>query len=125
METFNAVCVIFVSLLIGLILFCSALYFAEKTMKRKVALRSIFKNFKQKMWMTAGLGVVFFSLYLLIVSLGSRFNDPSARLSFFFLVYEHPVAFIYLGLLTFAAFSTGIYLVRLVIKYFYNTRSKY
>ena len=125
MQTFSVLCLVFIVLLIGLILFFLALKLTEKGMKKKVTVQIIFKEFGQKMWMTIGLGCVFFCLFLLIVWAGSYFNDSQFRLNFFFLVYEHPVAFIYLGLLTFALISTGIYLVRLVIKHLYNTKSKY
>jgi hypothetical protein len=119
METFYAASAVLVSLLIGLILFCFALHLAERTMKRKVIVKTIFNGFQQKMWMTAGLGITFFGLYLLIIIGGSYFNELS-RLDFFFLVYQHPVFFIYCGLLIFATISSVIYLVRLVIKFIYN-----
>jgi hypothetical protein len=120
METINASLIVLTFLLAGVVLFCSAICLAERGFKQKVAVRTIFNGFRQKMWMTVGLGVVFFSLYLLIVLLGSYFKDQSARLDFFFLMYQHPVSFIYLGLLIFACMTSGIYLVRMVIKYIYN-----
>ena len=120
METINAVLIILTFLLVGVVLFFSAISLAERGFKQKVFVKTIFNGFRQKMWMTAGLGIVFFSVYLLIVLCGSYFKDPSARLDFFFLVYQHPVSFIYLGLLIFACMTSGIYLVRMIIKYIYN-----
>jgi len=74
------------------------------------------------MWMTGGLGIAFFFLYLLIALLGSHLKNPDLRLDFFFFAYENPTFLIYIGLFVFALFSTSIYLVRVLIKYFYNTR---
>lgn len=124
MQTLNAILIVLVFLLIGLVMFCAALYFAERVMGRRVALGSIFKEFRQKMWMTAGLGCVFFGLYLSTVALGYYYNDPASRLGIFFAAYERPTTFIYLGLIAFAAISTSIYVVRLVIKRLYNSRSR-
>lgn len=121
MQTLNAILIVLAFLLIGLVMFCAALYLAEKVMGRKVALGFIFKEFRQKMWMTAGLGCVFFGLYLLTATLGYYYNDPAARLGIFFAVYENPSTFIYFGLITFAAVSTSIYAVRLIIKRLYNS----
>lgn len=122
MTTLDVLLILLAVLLVGWALFCVCLYFTEKVTKRKVALNSIFKEFRQKMWMTVGLGVVFFGLYLSVAFLGSSFNDPKARLKFFFMIYENPTLFIYVGLLIFASVSIAIYLVRMVIKHLYNTR---
>lgn len=113
----------FVAILAGLILFNTAMYFTETIMRKKYSTRSIFIGFRQKIWMTTGLGIVFFGLYFLIVTIGS-FLDPETRLNLFFLVYQNPVAFIYLGLLTFICISISILMVRHIIKFLYNARSK-
>ncbi len=76
------------------------------------------------MWMTAGLGLLFFGFYTGAVVLGSLVLDSQVRLSIFFLVYKYPVISIYLGLLTFICISIGIYMARMMIKYLYNTRNK-
>lgn len=125
MEILRVVSTVLIVLLSGLVLFYLALYLSEKGMRQKVRVHSIFKGFRQKIWMTTGLGVVFSSLYFLAILMGSYFDDQTSRLEFFFLVYNRPVVFIYLGLLAFAFISITIYLVRLVIKHLYNTRSKY
>lgn len=115
---------IFTIMLGGFLLFLIALNLTEHTMKKKIQLRSIFRGFGQKMWMTVGLGTLFFGLYFVIVLVGSFINDPEVRLNLFFLIYKHPIPFIYLGLLLFASISTGIYFVRMLIKHIYNTRRK-
>lgn len=125
METLKILLIVLAFLLIGIVLFYSSLYIAEKGMKKKVAVNAIFKEFRQKMWMTLGLGIVFFGFYLLLVVFGSYYKDPSSRLNFFFFVYEHPVLFIYLGLFVFALISASIYAVRVVIKHLYNTKRKF
>lgn len=122
MEIWNVLWILFVAFLSGLVLFYAAIFIVEKGMKKKVLIHSIFKEFGQKMWMTTGLGVVFCCLYLITAILGSFFNDPKSRLDLFFLVYEHPVVFVYIGLFIFACFSIGVYLVRIFIKHLYNTR---
>lgn len=109
-------------LLVGLILFYMALLIARWGMKRPIHLSIIFRGFGQKMWMTTGLGMVFFSVYLAIAMMASHFQDTQMRLDLFLLAYEHPIVLLYLGLLAFACISTSIYLVRLLIKYFYNSR---
>lgn len=74
------------------------------------------------MWMTVGLGIIFFGLYFLVIFFGATLNDSKMRLSIFFLLYKNPVRFVYLGLLTFALASTSIYLARVLIKYLYNKK---
>ena len=83
MQTLNAILIVLVFLLIGLVMSCAALYFAERVMGRRVALGSIFKEFRQKMWMTAGLGCVFFGLYLSTVALGYTITIRHPDLAFF------------------------------------------
>ncbi len=124
MNNVHALAIFFGILIVGLILFYSALYFAEALMHKKISVRSIFKNFRQKMWMTAGLGILFFSLYVVLVYIGSFVTHAIGHINLFNLLHKHPVAFIYLGLLTFAIISISIYLVRLVIKYLYNSRRR-
>lgn len=124
MEMLQVILIMLGILFLGLIFLYLALKFTERLTKKKVVVHVIFRGFGQKMWMTVGLGLIFFSLYLLMAVFISYFDDPQHRLNFFFLVYEHPILFIYLGLFTFALTSTGIYAVRVVIKHLYNTRKK-
>lgn len=123
MHTFNAIAIFIVILLIGLSLFLIALYATQLITKKQISVQTIFKDFRQKMWMTIGLGILFFGFYLLIILLGSSLISAETRRNIFFLAYKHPSVFIYIGLLIFAAISIGIYLVRIVIKHLYNTRN--
>lgn len=93
-------------------------------MPLKFSLRSLLLNFEQKMWMTAGLGLFFFSLYIGVVFFGSMTIDSNSRLNIFFLLYKHPTQFIYLGLFIFAFASLLSLFVRMVIKFFYNSKNK-
>ncbi len=110
-------------LAIGFALFRLAMLFAKRTMRKKVSVRSLFKDFHQKMYMTAGLGGFFFSLYFFLVWIAALWIDPKTRLEYFSLVLQHPVEFIYLGLTTFATLSITIYMIRMVIKYRYNSKN--
>lgn len=107
--------------MIGLCLFALSLCAAEKLMKKKFSLNSIFHDFDKKLWMIAGLGPLFLGLYFLIIYLAT-FTETTTRLDFFFLLYKHPVEFIYLGLFIFASTTIGIYCARLLIKYVYNSK---
>jgi hypothetical protein len=114
----------FALLLGGFALFYGALRLAETMMGRRVSVNVIFKDLKKKMWMTVGLGTLFFSVYLLIVVVARFLLDSNARLDLFFLLHRHSISFVYLGLLIFATVSVSIYLVRIWIKYLYNRKHK-
>lgn len=122
MGTLHIVVITLFVLAIGFTLFQLALLFAKRTMRKKVSVRSLFRDFHQKMYMTAGLGIFFFSLYFFLVWMASLWIDPKKRLEYFTLVMQHPVEFIYLGLATFATLSVAIYMIRVVIKYRYNNK---
>src|SRR5690349_10326793 len=122
MNTFSVICLISIILLAGGAIFYLALLTARYKMKKQIHPSNMLHGFGQKMWMTAGLGGVFFSGYLAIAAIAFYFQDPQARSRLFTFAYQHPAALIYLGLFAFACFSTTVYLVRLVIKYLYNTR---
>lgn len=124
-ETLKIILILSSFLLAGVVLFYTSLYIAEKGMKRKVSVDVLFKGFSQKMWMTTGLGIVFFGCYFLLVVLGSYYRDPVWRLNLFHYVYENPVLFIYIGLFVFAFISASIYGVRTIIKHLYNTKRKF
>lgn len=123
MGTLNILLIILMVILGVLLMFPIVNAFSKYGVK-KFPFRSVFKDFGKKMWMTGGLGVLFFGFYLLIVFLGSSVKDPQKRLNLFFLVYKNPVPFVYLGLLTFACASASIYLARMLIKYLYNKKIK-
>lgn len=73
--------------------------------------------------MTLCLGSVFFAIYLLI-AIGSFYLLRPLGTDLFFLAYENPIEWIYLGLFLFALFSMGIYFVRMIIIYIFMTRGK-
>jgi len=111
-------------LMVGLFLYQIAIYMTALITKRHLTAKTLFKDFKQKIWMTAWLGCLFFGFYLLLIYGSSFLQDPDWRLHFFFTVYKHPIAFIYIGLLIFVAFSISIYLARLGIKFLYNRKKR-
>lgn len=121
METVYTCLIIISFLMIGLCLFALALCIAEKILKKNFSINSILHDYEKKMWMIAGLGPLFFGLYFLIIYLVS-FTQTETRLDFLFLLYEHPIEFIYFGLFFFACTTIGIYCARLIIKYIYNSK---
>ncbi|CUI17634.1 Conserved hypothetical membrane protein [Candidatus Protochlamydia naegleriophila] len=102
----------------------STCYFIQIIRGKKYHIRPLFRDFKEKMWMTVGLGCLFFGLYLFLVLSGSVLINSEMGSNLFTLSYKNPIEFIYLGLFIFATLSLSIYLVRMMIKYLYITRSK-
>jgi hypothetical protein len=78
----------------------------------------------RKIWMTCSLGLIFFFLYFFIVWIGAYFAEQTEKSSLFFLFYEHPIEWIYIGLSIFACFSLMIYFVRMLVKYVYTLYGK-
>ncbi len=76
------------------------------------------------MWMTFGIGLVFFSLYLIVIFFSSVYLKEEAGQWLFKTAYQAPIYFIYIGLLIFICFSLTIYLVRMLIKYLFLTRGR-
>lgn len=124
METTQALAIFFSILLIGLAGFYLGMLVTSLLTNKTVSALSLFKDFKQKMWMTAGLGILFFGLYFLVVYTTSLFINSENRLNIFLLIYKNPIPFIYLGLVIFVCISSSIYLVRMIIKHLYNTRKR-
>jgi hypothetical protein len=114
---------IYLFLIVGLIAVCLLALYAFKHLSRGWSLRTLFKDFNRKMWMTICLGSLFFGLYLLIVGIGI-YAVRQWGSDLLFLAYHHAVEFIYGGLWLFACISLSIYLVRMFIKYFYLTHGK-
>ncbi|MFI0435019.1 MAG: LPXTG cell wall anchor domain-containing protein [Parachlamydiaceae bacterium] len=110
-------------LIAGFILLGLLLLFTFIKRRKEWSFKALFREFNRKMWMTIFLGSVFFAFYVVIVCL-SAYVIPGRGVKIFFLLYESPVYFIYLGLSLFASTSMFIYLIRMVIKYFYLTRGK-
>lgn len=120
METQQALAIIFMILLVGYLLFLISMDFASILMKKKVSTKSLLNGFRLKMWMTAGLGILFFGFYFSAIFLGSHLLDSETLLNIFFIVHKHPLPFAYLGLLIFICISTLIYLARMLIKSWCN-----
>lgn len=97
--------------------------FAANRLRRGWSFRALFKEFNRKMWMTFTLGLVFFSLYGLLVYWGSSFARQWGTV-LLFAARENPLFFIYGGLTLFAFLSLSIYFVRMLIKYLYLTRGR-
>lgn len=106
--------------LIAFIFYC----LTNRLLLKRRPIKSLFWDFKAKMWMTLGLGAFFFGLYLLFVWIGSHLMDQNLGLTLFFKVYESPISYVYLGLFIFICFSLFIYLARMFIKYIFLTRKK-
>jgi hypothetical protein len=116
MRLIGVVCWI---VLLILLTFRGIQYFIKNILPKQ-NFQNVFRDFKQKMWMTGGLGLTFLALYLSFVFFGSWFLTPEKKQQFFLLVYNSPVKYVYAGLLVFVIFSLSIYLVRMLIKYLYN-----
>lgn len=110
-------------LLIGWITLYSLRNATKILRTQRKPLKSVFYGFRQKMWMTVGLGILFFGFYLIAVLIGSQLINEK-KMDVFFIVYNHPILFIYLGLLIFMGISGSIYAARMVIKYLYNRRNR-
>lgn len=105
-----------------IILFCVLIGYLAWFAVMKLC-RDLFKDFNRKIWMTLGLGSVFFSLYFLVVYSGSSFMRQWGP-ELIFVAQKNPLYFIYGGLALFATLSLTIYFVRTVIKYLYLTIGK-
>lgn len=124
METLQALIIVLAIILVGWGLYYLATSAFQLYWGKPVTMRNLFKGFRQKMWMTVGLGILFFGFYFLLVLIGSYIIDHESRQYLFLLIYQHPKAFIYFGLLLFASVTICIYLCRMVIIYLYNSKYK-
>jgi hypothetical protein len=124
MDTLQACLITIAVLIIGFLLLYNIILFSEIYTKKRYSIRSMFLNFKQKMWMTICLGILFFGLYLSLVYLGSVKLDSRLKLELFFNAYNNPWDYVYYGLLTFVSLSISIYIVRRGIIYLYNKKNR-
>lgn len=80
----------------------------------------VVRDFRQKIWMTAGLGLLFICLFLAALAGGETVLRailiPEKGVSF----SVHLVNLVYAGLFIFALLSLLIYLVRMGVKYLYR-----
>lgn len=84
----------------------------------------LFHEFDKKIWMTFGLGLIFFGFYFFAVTTLAWIIDGESLQKVFAFIYIYKVASIYIGLSTFAFITLTIYLVRLFIKYLYKNHRK-
>lgn len=122
MNTLQALIITLGIIAIGLIILHNVIQLTQIVTRKTISIRSLFFNFKQKMWMTAGLGFTFFILFILIVFLSSNLLDE--RLNFFIKVYQNPTAYVYIGLSFFISISISIYLVRMFIIYLFQSKKR-
>jgi hypothetical protein len=114
---------VYIILACVIILFYTLFSYAFKSLSRGWSFQLLFKDFNRKIWMTLCLGVFFFGLFLVTVSLGT-YAFPKWGPILLLLAYRNPVRYVYGALCLFAFLSLSIYLARMVIKYFYLTRGK-
>lgn len=105
---------------VGIVLLMGSLRLARCFMQRDVRVSNLLVGLKPKLWMTACLGIFFFSLYAMVVVLGAYFLDDKMRQFLFHSARDNPVLFIYGGLLVFMGISIGIIAVRSAIKRVYT-----
>lgn len=92
--------------------------------KKGNPLPKLFYEFDKKIWMTCGLGIIFFGSYLIFVGVLAQLlpSDKSKQVVSFFQQYK--VESIYTGLLIFSLTTSIIYLARLFIKCLYAKKAK-
>lgn len=83
----------------------------------------LIREFDKKMWMTLGLGTVFFGFYFSFIFFLSRLINSENSQNIFSFFYHYKVEAIYIGLLLFTFATSSIYMVRLLIKYLYGKRN--
>lgn len=109
-------------LVLGWLGLSCALLLAQYFMKRPPTIHTLFIDLKPKLWMTAGVGIFFFSLYGCLILLFSFFMNQEVRQSLFSMALRHPTYFIYGGLSIFVTISLSILVVRSFIKHIYNSK---
>lgn len=124
MEDLQILITFLLMLSAGLLLFFVAIFFAKRSLNEKISVRLVFKDFGQKMWLTAGIGIYFCLLYFSVIYAVSSMTNLIGPQNLFQLLYQHPIAFAYLGLFIFVLVTASTYLARMVIKYLYNRRFK-
>lgn len=122
MTTWQVMSILALFMGVGLGLLQLSLNVARYFMQRDVCVSHLFINLKPKLWMTACLGVFFFSMYLLVVCLAAYFLNAEMKKEIFEAAHHNPTAFIYSGLLIFMSISLGILVVRSLIKKHYNAK---
>jgi len=107
-----------------IIIFCVLLSMIIFYFKKSYSLSFLWVGFRRKIWMTIGLGSIFFLLYLTVVFSLIKFKQAYLDHDLFLTIYQAPLEAIYIGLWLFACSSLCIYFVRLIIKYVFLTKGK-
>ncbi|MBB64680.1 MAG: hypothetical protein CMO81_06405 [Waddliaceae bacterium] len=84
----------------------------------------VFTNFRQKMWMTLGMGTFFLILYLMLNLLITKYLTQDRVIKAMEYGMKHPTYFLMWGLFIFMVNGLLVYTVRLFIKYFYLMRHR-
>lgn len=107
-----------VLLLIFVLLVCGIGFYIIK--RKGNPLPKLFHEFDKKIWMTLGLGIIFFGFYFVLV-MGLSWMLSSDRSQKIFSFFRHyTIESIYIGLFIFAFITLSIYLARMLIKYLYS-----
>jgi hypothetical protein len=101
---------------------CIAGFYIIKRYGRPIS--RLFHEFDKKMWMTLGLGFLFFGFYLFAVTALAWILSSDHFQRFFTFIYYHKVESIYIGLTIFSFTTLTIYAARLLIKYLYASYKK-
>lgn len=88
--------------------------------RRDRSLAALVLYFRQKLWMTVGLGLFFGALYLVVVTLAHYYLTADVFVLFLDFGRKHPATVLYGGLCVVAINSALIYLVRLGVKSLYH-----
>lgn len=106
----------------GVVIYLAASRITSRYLRKEITIKTLFHGFHQKIWMTAGLGIIFFGIYSFGIYASSIFISRENLRRLLAAIYRHPVASIYIGLFLFALTSAAIYVARMWIKYIYNNR---
>lgn len=82
----------------------------------------LFHEFDKKIWMTLGLGIIFFGFYFALVTAVSWILSADKAQKIFSFFRHYTIESIYIGLFIFAFITLSIYMARLFIKYLYSKR---
>jgi len=102
---------------------CLTMHTAQYFRGRPLSYRTIFAGLKQKLVMTASLGLFFIALYMLVVTCAAYFLGANEKHKLFEYAREHSIACIYGGLALFVTISIVILGIRKIIKNIYNAQS--
>ncbi len=120
-ETFYLICTLLFIIFSGIVLMMG-FYIIKRCGS---PLPKLFYEFDKKIWMTLGLGIIFFGSYFGLITLLSWLLSSDNAHKMLSFLYRHKVESIYVGLFTFAFLTLSIYLARLLIKFLYSKSKKF